>query len=156
MKRVLIPSNLSPEALVVLNDVSEYVQDDQLEIIFGVGYRLNNTRFELYGFHPNRILSSAFGSDFKYYLEFQRRNNPVIQSVKFDLFTGQTKYAFQNFLKLHKIDLALVSRDTDLNYGNKFFDITNFIDRSGLPVMEINSLSHLLLENKLEQQTVMA
>ncbi|SDM48549.1 universal stress protein [Kriegella aquimaris] len=139
MKKVLIPTDFTVESLQLIEYAILNFPEAKLDIILVHGFRLPDTRWGLTHYSAMREVNKLNTDVFaKAKNMFVREHSDVIGRLRFELFTGNNSFAFQNFAEQLDVKDAIIPKGKFLNVNNsKCFDPTRFIKKNIDNVIEI-------------------
>ncbi|MCB0704215.1 MAG: hypothetical protein KDC34_02855 [Saprospiraceae bacterium] len=139
MKKVLIPTDFSVDSLQLVEYAVLNNPKSKLHIIFVAGFRLPDTRWGLTHFSQSEEVHKQCTDDFitaKRSLMLEHKKS--IETISFELFTGENSFAFQNFLKqLNAADTIIPKEKSLYSRNKKWFDTTEFLRKNVRNVTEV-------------------
>lgn len=140
-KKILIPTDFSVQSLNVLQTFLEQNenQNANFDIVLVHGYRLSDSIMELMFFSKPNILNALVNPEFQEACNvLQNKYEGKINAIKFDIFTGFTQGAFNNYTDANHVDEIYFNSERKPIFSSpRSFDFTNFIKRSNLKVTDV-------------------
>jgi hypothetical protein len=132
-KTILVPTDYSIRSLHILKHALNKETSDSVHIVFFSGVILQDSITSLLFFSKREVAESLMTNEFKEACQIIRNKYTArIMSMRFELFTGFTQAAFNNFLEGNGINEVYIS-ENKLHYGNRCFDATSYLQKSALP-----------------------
>jgi len=138
-KTILIPTNFTIESLKFLVEAAESAQaGSKINVVFLHCEHLQDAILDLLFYSKRELINSLKTPAFEDACKVICNKYPsVIHSIRFEVFTGHTQRAFENFLEGNRVDEILVPKNYALQLRKKSFDPLPFIQRAELPVTEV-------------------
>lgn len=137
-RTILVPTDFSIRSLHTLRHAFDERDTQQLDIVFFAGFVLTESITELLFFSRRRVIDSVASGDFKEACQIIRnRYSSQINGIRFEIFTGFTQAAFNNFVEGNGIDEIYIPVNK-LNYPRQCFDPTAYMQKSTLPKIVVS------------------
>ncbi len=138
-KKVLIPTDFSIESLNTLRFFLHDHAADTYDIVLLHGRQSSDAINDLLFFSKSRALESLKSNEFEEACTIIRNKYASsIHSLTYDLFSGFTQAAFQNYITARKIDLAVIPRSYRPSYRNtRSFNLLPYIRKSRMETIEV-------------------
>ncbi|RAV29915.1 hypothetical protein [Sinomicrobium soli] len=134
MKNILVPTDFTVDALVILKKAIEQ-ENEAHNFILVYGKHLPGSISELMFFSKSTLLSSLESKSFTEAKGIlKNRYASRIKTLRTAIFHGTNHSAFENFIKANKIDKAYIPENPKSLHPSikKGFDLIPFIKKSGL------------------------
>jgi hypothetical protein len=132
-KTILVPTDYSIRSLHILKHALNKDVSDSLNIVFFTGVILQDSITELLFFSKRNIIESLTTNEFKEACQIIRNKYSTrITSMRFDVFTGFTQAAFNNFIEGNTINEVYIPQNK-LHYASRCFDATPYMRKCVLP-----------------------
>ena len=140
MKKILIPTDFSPESLQLVEFALLNYKETPLDVVLVHGYRLPEIYWEVLNFSARREIQRLSNPEFhKTRQALLLEHKAEIHSIRMELFTGNNSISFHNFVTQLDISDALVPSENFLYYPDRrSFDPTQLIRKSVKEVHEIS------------------
>ncbi|TXF89137.1 hypothetical protein FUA23_11540 [Neolewinella aurantiaca] len=132
MKRILIPTDYTPESLQLIEYAFLNFPDTRLDIVLLAGCKMFESKWRIMHFTPQDFIYQQMNDEF-----IQEKRHMILEhkgqlgQIQFELFTGSNSFAFQNFLLTLDADTAVLPDDGVLmNPDRKWFDTTSYLRKS--------------------------
>jgi len=139
MKKILIPTDFSVASLQLVEYAVLNNPESRLHIVLVAGHRLPDTRWAMIHFNEREEIHKQFTDVFitaKRCLMLEHKKS--IETISFELFTGENSCAFQNFLEHLDADEAIVPKARSLHCRDrKWFDTTKYLKKNVKNVTEV-------------------
>lgn len=162
-KRMLIVTDLRVESLNTLRLALEHAGEEQVEIVLMYAETSPDSITEMLFHNPEYRIKELVKPEFQEALAIlKNRYENVICSLRIRLFSGFTTNAFRNFAEGLRIEVVYLPRTYQLQPGERGFDPTPYIKKSGLPYHELdytpgaNSVKDNVLDSLFKLDTVRA
>lgn len=137
-KTILVPTDYTIRSLHILKHVVDREQSGRLDIVFFSGVVLQDSITELLYFSKRTTIENLITAEFKEACQIIRNKYArQISSMRYDIFTGLTQAAFENFLEGNSIDKLYIPQNA-LQYGARCFDPTPYMLKSALPKLMVS------------------
>lgn len=143
MKKIIIPTDFTVESLQLIEYAILNYPDEKLDVILAFGYKIPLHEIEIIKFSAISVIHKTTSEKF-----LRAKKNILIEhsdrlnSINIELFCGLNSVVFQNFLKEHKIQDAIVPQN---NYiclkNNKCYDLTPIIRKNVENVIEVELMN---------------
>lgn len=132
-KTILVPTDYSIRSLHILKHALARDHTDSLHIVFFTGVRLHDSITELLFFSRRDIIANLTTNEFREACQIIRNKYSTrIASLRFEIFTGLTQAAFENFLQGNGITEVFIP-EKRLHYSGRCFDATSYLQKCALP-----------------------
>lgn len=152
-KTILVPTDLSIRSLHLLKHALNKSPSQPLDVIFFTGVVLKDSIVDLLFFSRQRITEGLITRDFKEACQIIRNKyGSRINGIRFEIFTGSTQAAFNNFTEGNRID-ELYIPENKLHYKDRCFDPALYMKNSSLAKITVSwpEPQELLHENHLSE-----
>lgn len=138
-KTVLVPTDFSVASLNALKSMLSKNPNLQFNIIFVHGYSVSDGISDLLFFSKRRVIDSICGEEFnEACVVLKNKFENQIGSIRKEIFSGFTNASFRNFAEANKVDEVCILSNFKYNPpSGKSFDLSSFVRKSNLPVVEI-------------------
>lgn len=137
-KTILVPTDYSIRSLHILKHALNSSDTDPLEIVFVTGIILQDSITQLLFFSKRAVIDSLISNEFREACQIiHNRYASRITAMRFEIFTGFTQAAFNNFLEANRITEIYVSGNS-LNYGSRCFDPKPYMQKSPIPKVVVS------------------
>lgn len=149
MKKLVIPTDFSPESLQLVEFAILNFRETPLDIVLVHGYRMPEVYWDVLNFSAlreiRRLGNPAF---FRAKQVLLKEHKHEIRSICIELFTGYNGEAFRNFVQRNEITDALVPSGNFLRFRDrKSFDPTRLIRK------HIGSVREIALSERPQPET---
>ncbi len=139
MKKILIPTDFSVDSLQLVEYAILNNPNTKLHIILIAGYRLPENRWAIFHFRKReavrKLCTDAFIAAKRNLLLEHKKS---IETISFELFTGENSLAFQNFLEQLDADDTIIPKVKSLHCrSSKWFDTTKFLKKNMNNIIEV-------------------
>ena len=139
IQRVLVPTDFSVKSLRIVLEYLENSGDDQMELVFTCGYRIEDSISSLLGFTLDDHLADMQSDDFLKGCEMiKSRFKHQIVEMYSDLIISKNKRYIRNYLKGRKITHIVIPNAFEFEYTRSSFDIIEVLkttELNNLPVV---------------------
>lgn len=131
-KTILVPTDYSIRSLHILKHALNSDNSESLEIVFVTGVILQEGITDLLFFSKRNLIQSLISNEFQEACQIIRnRYSSRVSVMRFEIFTGFTQAAFNNFLEANRINEIYLS-ENKLDYGKRCFDPAPYMQKSSV------------------------
>ncbi len=150
-KNVLIPTDFTIESLNVVKSVLNNRPDGcRYNIVLLHGIRMSDSITDLLFFSKAKVLESLNSRSFEEACDvIKNKYASAVASIRTDIYTGNTRAAFNDYLIANRIDEVYIPGRYDLQLNSKkSIDILPYIKGCKRPVYEIEWNMEVMLPEK--------
>jgi len=109
MKKVLIPTDFTPESLQLIDYAVLNYPDESLEIVLAHGFKTSEFRMDHLHRMDHSVLQKCCNEEFvKAKKNLLKEHYKNIRTIRLEVFSGSTAQAFKNYLSDQKIEDAVI------------------------------------------------
>ncbi|RAW00661.1 hypothetical protein [Pseudochryseolinea flava] len=132
-KTILIPTDCSIYSLQVVKHAIDRNADCVVDVVLFTGVFLSNNISNMLFFSKEELVDELCSEEFHEACEIIcNKYGKRVRSMRFEIFTGNTQAAFENFLLGNDVDEMFIPH-ARLVYGKKCFDPVPYMQDSKLP-----------------------
>ncbi|HEY5748889.1 MAG TPA: hypothetical protein VIU12_22620 [Chryseolinea sp.] len=147
-KTILIPTDFTITPLLLLKHAAA-TSEEELDVIFLYCTSLPDSITELLFYSPKRILETAVTKEFSEACAVMQNKYPKkIHSIRFELFHGRSKDAFEIMTEMNEVDETFIARTSTTRLRKNNFDPTPLIRKSLGLVKEVDLESYEYIPEK--------
>jgi hypothetical protein len=136
-KTILIPTDFSIESLNLFKHCAQHAHEP-LNIVFVHGLALSDSIFDLLFYNRKVLIQKLTNPDFEDACRIlTNKYVGKINSIQFEIFSGATQSAFQNFLEGNRITEILIPKTYKLRLTGRSFDVLPYLQASAHPKHEV-------------------
>ena len=139
MKKILIPTNFSVDSLQLIEYAILNNPQCKLDIILVAGHTLSNNRWTIAHFCKSEEVRKQYANGFlAAKRSLMRVYKESINTLSYELFTGNNSIAFRHFLDQLDADATIIPKTKLLpGKSRKWFDPTRFLKKQVRNVIEV-------------------
>ena len=137
-KTILIPTDFTITPLLLLKHAAA-TSAVELDVIFLYSTPLPDSITDLLFYSPKKILEAAVTKQFGEACAIMQNKYPKkIHSIRFELFHGRGRNAFETLAEINHVDEAFLARANRPWPQKNIFDPTPFIRKSNVSIKEVD------------------
>jgi len=147
-KTILIPTDFTITPLLLLKHAAA-TSAVELDVIFLYSTPLPDSITDLLFYSPKKILEAAVTKEFNEACAIMQNKYPKkIHSIRFELFHGRSKGAFETLAEINQVDEAFLPRANRLSSQKNIFDPSPLIRKSTVSIKEVDLESYEYIPEK--------